>query len=622
MTIFEKFINTLPEELQTQDIKKWMSDAEAKQNETIQHGLILEFQDLLDHPFDSSIWKRYINSLSFLVRYQPYYLDVISNINLVQQLDIEITDVIQAPMAVSLMSIDDMLSQTPTINHKKQPILYINPVQIWHMYIFVFNGKHNDKTKKEMFDTLIFLLVHETYHILSGHLLSEMKYHYSSPKKDAAYEKALTKEPFTLEMDPDNPHEVTRINELRNIIMDASINADIINNILPNKIPKSLQQMSITPQSMTSTFQKVIDFSDDPTNHTSGFKSCYEFDISTANDFFNDNLDIKKKQYAILEMLDAQSDDNDDNNDTDNDSDGSGGSDNNSGDSNNGDGDGNGDNNNDGDGQLSESDIFGKHSDALNNSNDQDIDNVASKMNNMVNVANNEANAETNGKSNGMDVKGELLERVIQIQKAKALPQLDKKVESLINDFNQEKRLNWNRRHIAYSQRLDMAHHEKLIKAKGFYAYLDVSGSVSEELLSNLFNILYETSKNEPCYLYVFASFMSEESLEIKRNSTVNDILDFITEQELNFGTNFDPVFKHIVETMKYKHVIFSDYEFFIDEYTPYQDDVMKSPIIHVAENINYMKERVPKLYNDILHNKTYQKLIQQSDYIQKRKDN
>ena len=73
----------------------------------------------------------------------------------------------------------------------------------------------------------------------------------------------------------------------------------------------------------------------------------------------------------------------------------------------------------------------------------------------------------------------------------------------------------------------------------------------------NLFNILYETSKNEPCYLYVFASFMSEESLEIKRNSTVNDILDFITEQELNFGTNFDPVFKHIVETMKYKHVIF-----------------------------------------------------------------
>lgn len=606
MTQFEDFLNDIPEKYQTNDVKQWLQTAENKEHESIQQGLILEFEDIVEHPFNFDIWSRFINSLTFLIRSKPYYNDVLTNINIVQQLNLEFTDYIQAPMAVSLMSMDDIQNNKSTIDFTKKPYLYINLKGIWLMMIDIYDAKFDTKTKDKMFDTLIGLLVHETYHHLRGDLLTESKHHYTSPNKNQSYQKALEKEPFEFDIDG-HTQEIKDIHTLRNILMDASINADIIKNVSTDFFPEKLQRQYITPLSTNDSFKKVVDFSKDPNNQNKTFKPTSDFGIYSESEFFNDDINIKQKQYAILEMLDADDDDNDEDND-----------DSNSENSNSS----NSDNSNDGSGEgnengLSDGQLQGKHSDALGQTSEQEKDNIASNMNNIINVANQAAQAESNGKAKQLEAEGDLKERIVQIQKAKALPKLDRKVESLINDFNREKRLNWNRRHIAYSNRLDMAHHEKLLKEKGFYAYLDVSGSVTDELLSNLFNILYETSKQEPCYLYVFATEFATEPFEIKRKSTVDDILNYISEQDVGFTTNFENVFKHIVETQKYKHAIFSDYMFAINDYIPYRQETMKSPIIHVAENINQLEVFVPNLYKDILKNRQYQKLIQQSDYIE-----
>lgn len=613
MTQFKDFFDQLPNSMQTEDVQDWLDQAEAKDNEKIPNGLIVEMSDVLEHPFDEGIWHRFINALTFLVRHKPYYLKVISNINLIQQFNIEIIDFIEAPMAVSLLNQSDLLKSTDDveIDYHQQPTLFVNPKALWTMMIDVYKGQITSN-EQNIFDTIIGLIVHETYHILRGDLIRGCKYHYASPEANERYARALEKQPLDFEISG-HPVEVSDLGELQNILSDASINADIIMNVSNEFFPTKLQKASITPLSTTDAFQKIIDFSKgDQPKVTKPFKTTMDFGIQSTAQFFDDGFDFKKKQYSILEMLDAQSDDDDSegNNEGDNEDD------NESGDSEGEKGESDSDGDNNSNPPLSDSDIQNKHNNATENTSEDNMDNAASKINNLVNVANNEAQNETNGQGQMMSPDGELQERVVKIQKAKALPKLDKKVKSIIKDFNSKKRLNWHRRHIAYPNRLDMAHHEKLITDGGFYAYVDVSGSISDELVSNLFSILYETVKQEPCYLYIFASTMVDEPLEITRKSSINDIFEFINDHPLDIGTNFEPVFEHITKTSENKHAIFSDYLFDDAEYAMYRQQVKTTPIIHVVEDIRLLQMQQGILYKDILANRSYHKLIQQSDYM------
>ena len=235
---------------------------------------------------------------------------------------------------------------------------------IWYMMIDIYNGSFDTKTQDKMFDTFIGLLVHETYHIVRGDLLTEAKYHYTSQNTNERYKNAIQSEPFELDIDG-HTREIDDIHQLRNILMDASINADIIQNISKDFFPEKLQRQSITPLSTKKSFKDVVDFSH--SNHDKHFKRVFDFNINSEQDFFDDNINIKDKQYAILEMLDAKSDDNSNSNSDDSNNDS------NDGESNDGE-------NNDGnsDSGLSESEIQGKHSDALGNQSEQDIDNLAS----------------------------------------------------------------------------------------------------------------------------------------------------------------------------------------------------------------------------------------------------
>lgn len=621
----EQFFNNLPDAFKTDDVKKWFNLVKENEDVKIRNGLILEFDDLFKHPFDESIWIRFIDSLSFLLRSESYYTDVLASINIIQQLNIKITNHIDAPMAISLVDIDTMLSNDNDIkiDYKKKPYLYINPVTIWSVFIDINEGIINDKIKNDMFRMIVYMLVHETYHHLAGHLLQETKHHYTSPKKDKEYEAALKSEPFKINLDG-NENEIRDIHELLNILQDASINADILEQN-PQAFPEKLQSKSISPLSMTDTFIDLLKQAKEYQKTNTQFYEPIHYNIQSADDFFNDKTAVRNKQYAILEILKAKSENNDDDNDSgdnneSNDSDDSSsenGEGNGSGNSNNQ----NNDSNNNDSGKLSDGDIKRKNENALSNNSKDDLDNIATRMNNIVNVANSNAQSESNGRAKSVEISGDLEERIIEIQKAKKLPRLDKKVKSLIDDLNNKKRLNWNRRHIAYPTRLDMAYHEKIPTPQGFYAYLDVSGSVTNELLQNLFSILYENSKEEPCYLYVFATTMSEKPLQITKRSTIDDILKYINDENVGFTTNFENVFKDIVKTKEYKHAIFSDYMFNILEYTNYRKEIIDSIIIHVAEDINMMQSIVPALYKDILKHRQNHKLIQQSDYIEIRKE-
>lgn len=621
----EQFFNNLPDAFKTDDVNKWFDLVKENEDIKIRNGLILEFDDLFKHPFDESIWIRFVDSLSFLLRSESYYTDVLASINIIQQLNIKITSHIDAPMAISLVDIDSMLSDNDDIkvDYKKKPYLYINPITIWSVFVSIYDGVINDENKNGMFRTIVYMLVHETYHHLAGHLLQETKYHYTSPKKDKEYEATLKSEPFKINLNG-TEDEITDIHELINILQDASINADILNQN-PLAFPENLQSKSISPLSMTDTFTDLLKQAREYQKINTKFNEPIHYNIQSVDDFFNDKTAVRNKQYAILEILKAKSENNDDNNDSGDDDQSDDSDDSSSG---NGKGNGSGDSNNQNDGsnnndsgKLSDGDIKRKNENALSNNSKDDLDNIATRMNSMVNVANSNAQAESNGKAKGVEISGDLKERIIEIQKAKKLPKLDKKVKSLIDDFNNQKRLNWNRRHIAYPTRLDMAYHEKIPTPQGFYAYLDVSGSVTNELLQNLFSILYENSKEEPCYLYVFATTMTKEPLEVTKRSTIDDILKYINDGNTGYTTNFENVFEHIAKTKEYKHAIFSDYMFDIQDYTKYRKEVIDSLIIHVAENINMMQSLVPPLYKDILKHRKNHKLIQQSDYIEVRKE-
>lgn len=621
----EQFFNNLPDAFKTDDVNKWFDLVKENEDVKIRNGLILEFDDLFKHPFDESIWIRFVDSLSFLLRSESYYTDVLASINIIQQLNIKITSYIDAPMAISLVDIDSMLSDNDDIkvDYKKKPYLYINPITIWSVFVSIYDGVINDENKNGMFRTIVYMLVHETYHHLAGHLLQETKYHYTSPKKDKEYEATLKSEPFKINLNG-NEKPITDIHELINILQDTSINADILNQN-PLAFSENLQSKLISPLSMTDTFTDLLKQAREYQKTNTKFNEPIHYNIQSVDDFFNDKTAVRNKQYAILEILKAKSENNDDNNDSGDDDQSDDSDDSSSG---NGEGNGSGDSNNQNDGsnnndsgKLSDGDIKRKNENALSNNSKDDLDNIATRMNSMVNVANSNAQAESNGKAKGVEISGDLKERIIEIQKAKKLPKLDKKVKSLIDDFNNQKRLNWNRRHIAYPTRLDMAYHEKIPTPQGFYAYLDVSGSVTNELLQNLFSILYENSKEEPCYLYVFATTMSEKPLQITKKSTIDDILKYINNENVGYTTNFENVFRDIVKTKEYKHAIFSDYMFDISEYTNYRKEIIDSIIIHVAENINMMQSIVPTLYKDILKHRQNHKLIQQSDYIEIRKE-
>lgn len=617
---FLKLKEVLDEEDLTPSVLQWFDTIEAKENETIEEGLILEFSDVMEHPADPQIWKRFIDSLNYLIRTEPAYAKEIAPVALLQQLKLEITPRLDAPMAVSLLSTKQLIQRKPKYKIKQKPLLLINPLVLFMMLI---RDHHDDFTNTDkLFKHVLFILIHETYHVSRGDLILNVKSHYGSKKVAEEYELAMQKKPIIFnndEQDPITSNEPIKrgfptndIFSLNNILMDASINETIVNHIDSGLIKKESLENNVSRLSVAKSFERAINS---------------DYDINSVDDFFDDNIPVYKKQYAVLDKHVKDTKDlpippaksNSKNNNSQD-----GGEQNDSGSSSgsntpdeNEDGSGNGgsDDEQNENGNISKGDILKKHSDLNENQSEEERDDVVADVENLINTSNNAASEESNGKSFNIEPSNGLRLKILERHKAKALPKFEFKVKGIIKDFNTMKKLNYNLRHIAYQKRLDICRTQKIPFDAGFHSYLDVSGSVTDEVINNIYNVLIATTKDEPTYLYLFASGMSSKPLEIKRNTPYEEVEDFIQNEDVGFGTQFCHLLDNIAEHNNEKHIIFSDYCFSDDEFTKeHAESFKETPIIHVLEDKHITSEYCTFLQY-ASENKKFNKILYLPDY-------
>lgn len=580
-------------------------------SEDIPKGLILEFDDILNHFLDQEYWDRYIQSLSYLVRSENYYHQILAPINVMQQCEIRVDDRLPAPMAVSLIDPNTLFSKKmPKIRSSAKPFLIINPTQL---FISITLGSDSDILKSnELYHAINGILIHETYHISRGDLLVDTKHHFTSASKSKEYQIALEGKGIPMLKDgapaPQTADDgstiideeyfygnISNIHEMSNILSDLSINTAVMNidnQLLPQKMYKN---HLISNYSIGGGLQHAIDSVNIQRN---GYKTPQDFGIHTISDFLDDKVVLRDKQYALLEyrlatMTDDEEEEAAKQAESQKDKNG---------------------------GIRTEGDIMKKHQEARENMEDDEIDNIVAKSDNQMNIANAEASEETGGKAYSIAPSGELREKIIEIKRAKSLPRFDAKVKGFIKDFQNKRSVNYNRRHIAYPGRMDLGHIEKRnTKANGgMYVYFDVSGSVTDEMISNIFNILMATVKQEPVKLFIFASKISKEPLVITKKTDLEEVHNYIQNQAVGMGTTLKPVFKQIIEEKEYKHVIISDYQFYMSEFTAVEKTLADIFIIHCFQpsdwySLESFKESV--VYKFITRNKNNQKLININNY-------
>lgn len=574
----------LPKEELTPSVLQWFDSVEQKQNETIEDGLIVEFSDVLNHPTDEKIWKRFIHALSFLVQQEDYYNKVIAPINLLQQLNIVVTSKLSAPMAVSLIHPNELTKLSPKLKVKQKPYLLINPSYVFKFLIHEFHQNFNDVDT--LFNITLGILIHETYHITRGDLLIDIKHHYTSDELDKLYQKSLSEHPIQFINDNNEPSfTADNIYTLNNILMDASINTTIHENLEPKLMPTCILNDLVSRLSIDNYITNV-----------SMSNIAKRYNINFVDDFYDDLIDLQNKQYAVLHYHYEETKDLPPQNQN-------GKSDSNQ----------NSDSNDNDESSFGKSDITQKHSDAMKNTSDEEKEDLTQNTDNLIKTSNNNAKQESGGKSVGMTASSGLRQKILELYKTKKLPRFDFKVNGIIKDFNKMKRLNYQMRHIAYPTRLDMCRSVDSNIEAGFHAYLDVSGSVTDDIINNVFNILMKTIKDEPAFLYIFASSMTSKPLMIKRNTSLEKVKRFIQNADVGFGTQFTPLLENIKNHKNEKHIIFSDYVFFNHEFGPYANEFSKTPIIHVVENPDIIEDC--EFLNYAKSNKKYNKILKLSDY-------
>lgn len=584
----ENMKNQVNPEHMTKSVIQWFDSVEKQQDETIEEGLIIEFEDIYTHPTNPNIWKRFIQSLNFLIKNKPYYERTIAPVNLLQQLTLVITDKLSAAMAVSLLDPDDIFSDMPKFKAKQKPYLLINPEYLFQMLIRQEHDHFDDIDL--LFNRTLGILIHETYHISRGDLLLEIKHHYSSDTLNEKYKHEINTKHLQFKDQNNKPSFIIdNIYSLNNVLMDASINMNIYEEIHPKLMPPNAQESLVSRMTTINTIEKIINKID-----------TLKYYINSIDDFYSENIHVMFKQYAVLEFLttfptppnppetnisSGQSENSNDSNNSTNTSNQS----------------------------FNKDDLLKKHSDASGNQTEEEAENTTFDIDNLIKTSNLNAQQESNNKSFDITPSHGLRAKILNLHKAKKLPRFDFKVQGILKDFNTMKQLNYNFRHIAYPTRLDMCRYQPSHIEKGFHVYMDVSGSVSDEIINSIFNILVATTKEEPAYLYLFASSMSSEPLEIKRNTSLKTVTDFIQSEDIGFGTKFTPLLENITVHQNEKHVIFSDYCFDEYELKPYIKHLTKTPIIHVVEdeividNSEFLKfAKQNKKYNKILKLKNY----------------
>lgn len=619
-----------------EDVVKASLQPVAGTTEIRRTGAIATIDDVLNDPLEPLVWKSYICSLPIIVKNDPSYnfKRIIIELNLLSSLDTACVNSpeFQAPAAVTQVSPTELLSNNPSVDLSHNYLLY-NPVTLIPFILAPF-ACDTQNHLEQIEHLLVTILLHEARHIFRGDLLNNHGYDPSSPKHNKALTAMFDRNPSkTCYGFPFNSS-----GSLDNILADININMSLEADLGPqvafggSDLAKSLIVHGASPivkdsldalnQTLTtepSLQQEAAQLTSDP-RYRQPEKYFYDTDVlllkqkllwcKTYQADAKNSPKMNNKAQAPTNANHKQ------NGQKPNQNQGAGSGFGGSSLKNGQQGTGTsaskriGNQPNQGNQQsLSNGDIIDinqkKITNMKKNGSAKDKASVDKAQRKNVALA---QEAERQAKIEFPDIKfskigGRLREIKNDFEKARPLPTFAFKMRSINHSFMYTSKIEWQRRHFVYPNRLDIAHITKAKRpAADIIAYLDVSGSIDIDVLKKMLSVLKATVEgDQKLTVRLFADSLGIP-VEFKNASRTDFQRDFkklmASRNSIDdFGTDLIPVFDDIIDTPKSIHVLISDFCCMPTDFTTRRDRLGASPIVFV----NTYDKKDTNRYDNIL---------------------
>ena len=497
-------------------------------NEIRRTGAIATIDDVLNDPLEPLVWESYIRSLPIIAENDPSYnfKRIVIELNLLSSIDTICANSpeFEAPAAVTQVSPAEMLSDNPSVDLSHNYLMY-NPVTLIPLILapFACDTQHNLEQIEHL---LVTIFLHEARHIFRGDLLNTHGYDPSSPSHNKALTDMFNSDPLkTCYGFPFNSS-----GSLDNILADININMSLEDDLGPQvafggsnlakstivhvaspTVKASLEALNHTLTTEKSLHQETIQLMSDPryrlperylydTNVLllkQKLLWCKMYEADTKNP-----LRMTIKTQAQMKANGKKNGQKPGQNQGSGSGSGSDGSSQKKAKQSTNTGTGNQPNQGNKKG-LSNGDITDinqkKITSMTKNGSAKDkaaVDKAQRK--NIALVQESERQAEIEFP----DIKfskigGRLREIKNDFEKARPLPTFAFKMRSINHSFMYTSKIEWQRRHFVYPTRLDIAHITKAKRpAADIIAYLDVSGSISINVLKKMLSVLLLFSKN------------------------------------------------------------------------------------------------------------------------------
>ena len=597
-------------------------------NEIRRTGAIATIDDVLNDPLEPLVWESYIRSLPIIAENDPSYdfKRIVIELNLLSSIDTICANSpeFEAPAAVTQVSPAEMLSDNPHVDLSHNYLMY-NPVTLIPLILapFACDTQHNLEQIEHL---LVTIFLHEARHIFRGDLLNTHGYDPSSPSRNKALTAMFDSDPLkTCYGFPFNSS-----GSLDNILADININMSLEEDLGPQvafggsnlarstivhganpTVKVSLKALNHTLTTEKTLQQETVQLTSDPRYHR---PETYLYDT---------NVLLLKQKLLWCKMYDADAKNPlrknikaqaqmNANGKKPGQKQGSGSS--SSGSSqkkaNQSTTAGTGNQPSQGNKKgLSNGDITDINQKKITSmkKNGSAKDKAAVDKAQRKNIALAQ-DAERQAEIEFPDIKfskigGRLREIKNDLEKARPLPTFAFKMRSVNHSFMYTSKIEWQRRHFVYPTRLDIAHITKAKRpAADIIAYLDVSGSISIDVLKKMLSVLKATVEGDQTLtVRLFADTLGIP-VEFKNAGKTDFQRDFkklmaSRNTVKNFGTDLIPVFDDIIDTPKNIHVLISDFCCKPSDFTTRRNQLGASPIVFV----NTYDKKDTNRYDNIL---------------------
>lgn len=612
---------TIPDSVKHyEDVVKASLQPVAGTTEIRRTGAIATIDDVLNDPLEPLVWKSYICSLPIIAKNDPSYNfeRIVIELNLLSSIDTVCVNSpeFQAPAAVTQVSPTEMLSNNPSVDLSHNYLMY-NPVTLIPLILAPF-ACDTQNNLEQIEHLLVTIFLHEARHIFRGDLLNNHGYDPSSPSHNKALTAMFDRDPLkTCYGFPFNSS-----GSLDNILADININmsleadlgpqvafggSDLAKSIIVHAaspiVNASLVALNHTLNTEKSLQQETAQIISDP-RYRRPEQYLYDTDVlllkqkllwcktyqADAKNPLRKNFKTQAQKNANGKTHGQKPGQNQGS--------GSGGSSVKNGQQTTG------TSNGAGSGQqkanqgtkkgLSNGDIININQKKITNmkKNGSAKDKAAVDKAQRKNVALAQE-AERQAKIEFPDIKftkigGRLREIKNNFEKARPLPTFAFKMRSINHSLMYTSKIEWQRRHFVYPNRLDIAHITKAKRpAADIIAYLDVSGSISTDVLKKMLSVLKATVEGDQTLtVHLFASTLGIP-IEFKNAGKTDFQCDFkklmASRNTIDmFGTDLMPVFDNIIDTPKNIHVLISDFCCEPTDFTTRRDQLGASPIVFV----------------------------------------